>query len=202
MADVTNSKDIEKELTRIFDRFNHHFWNDELPEVIITFKPTRNAHGHMTVEKVWISDTEEDKYELNISAYTINRPPEEVCATLLHEQCHLYCRIKNIQETSNNHRYHNEKFKKVAEEHGLDCEKVGYIGWSKTKLNEDALKYFKRLNIKNFAYRYVKTTPKKRTLIRYQCPSCQETTAWVSSYQNIICGNCLVPLVYTPSTKK
>ena len=57
MADVTNSKDIEKELTRIFDRFNHHFWNDELPEVIITFKPTRNAHGHMTVEKVWISDT-------------------------------------------------------------------------------------------------------------------------------------------------
>ena len=64
MSEIENTKEIGKELTRIFDRFNHHFYNDELPEVIITFKPTKGAHGHMTTAPVWISETSDDKYEL------------------------------------------------------------------------------------------------------------------------------------------
>ena len=47
MSEIENTKEIGKELTRIFDRFNHHFYNDELREVIITFKPTKGAHGDM-----------------------------------------------------------------------------------------------------------------------------------------------------------
>lgn len=202
MPDIESSKDIEKELTRIFDRFNHHFWNDELPDVMITFTPIKGTHGHMTSIPVWISDTAEDKYELNISAYTIDRSPQEICATLLHEQCHLYCRVNKIKETSNKHRYHNKKFKQIAEAHGLDCEKHEYLGWTITTLSAEGLKYFKRLNIKQFAYRYEKPKHKKRTLMRYQCPSCKETKAWVASEQNIICGNCLVPLIDTPAKEK
>ena len=202
MTDIENSKDIEKELTRIFDRFNHHFWNDELPAVIITFKPTKGAHGHMTTAPVWLSDTAEDKYELNISAYTINRTPQEICETLLHEQVHLYCNIHKIENCTNNGRYHNANFKKVAEDHGLICKKMGYYGWADTELSDDALKYFKRLNIKQFAYHYVKPEPQKGTLKRYQCPECLKTVAWLSSEQNILCGDCYVPLVFSPTKKK
>ncbi len=202
MKGITNSKEIEKELTRIFDRFNHHFWNDELPDVIITFKPTRSAAGHMTVGRVWLSDTHEAKYELNIDAFTLNRAPEDLCATLLHEQCHLYCSIHDIQDTSNDHRYHNKNYKKVAEEHGLDVEKHPYLGWTLTTLSKDALKYFKRLNVKQFAYHYARPSHEKRTLLRYQCPSCKRNVAWVSKARNLICGDCMTQMVYVPLPDK
>ena len=124
--EIENTKEIGKELTRIFDRFNHHFYNDELPEVIITFKPTKGAHGHMSTAPVWISETSDDKYELNISAYTMNRTPQEVCQTLLHEQAHLYNIIHNITDCTSQGRYHNKNFKKTCEEHGLICERTAY----------------------------------------------------------------------------
>lgn len=201
--DIENGKDIEKELTRIFDRFNHHFWNDELPEVIITFKPTKGAHGHMTSAPVWISNTVESKYELNISAYTINRTPQKICETLLHEQCHLYCNLHGIVDCTNNGRYHNKHFKKVAEEHGLVCKKLDYHGYADTEFSEDALKYFKRLNIKQFAYRYVRTVPVKGTLLRYLCPVCQQTLAWLTSNKHtVLCGDCKVALEYAPTKNK
>ena len=201
MSDIDNSKDIEKELTRIFNRFNHHFWNDELPDVIITFKPTKGAYGHMTTAPVWISDTGDDKYELNISAYDMNRTPQEICETLLHEQCHLYNIINDIQDCTNGGRYHNAKYKKTAESHGLICKQNGYYGWSDTTFNDEALAYFKRLNIKQFTYHYQKPKSTKGTLLRYQCPKCKNTTAWLTKDQSILCGQCLVELIYTPKSK-
>lgn len=201
MLEIENTKEIGKELTRIFDRFNHHFYNDELPEVIITFKPTKGAHGHMSTAPVWISETSDDKYELNISAYTMNRTPQEVCQTLLHEQAHLYNIIHNITDCTSQGRYHNKNFKKTCEEHGLICERTAY-GWSKTVFSEDALKYFKRLNIKHFAYHYAEPKPKGGNLMRYECPCCLQTVAWVSSEQYLICGECMEELVYAPKRKK
>lgn len=202
MKEVTNTKEIGEELTRIFNRFNHHFYNDELPEVIITFKPTKGAYGHITTAPVWISETSDSKYELNISAYTISRPPVEICETLLHEQAHLYNIIHGIVDCSNHGRYHNKKFKKTCEEHGLNCEKDsdGYSGWSQTSLDDDALKYFKRLNIKHFEYHYTKA-PSGGNLMRYVCPHCKKTVAWVSSQQDLICGRCNEKLVYAPKKK-
>ena len=201
MTNIDNSKDIEKELTRIFNRFNHHFWDDELPDVIITFKPTKGAYGHMTSAPVWISDTAEDKYELNISAFDMNRPPQEICETLLHEQCHLYNNIHEIKDCSNHGRYHNAKFKKAAESHGLICDKQEHFGWSITSFNDESLIYFKRLNIKQFTYYYQKPTPIKGTLMRYQCPKCKKTIAWLTKAQSILCGKCKVELKYSPVLK-
>ena len=198
---INNSKDIEKELTRIFDRFNHHFFNDELPEVIITFKPTRGALGHMTSWRAWGSDTAEDKYELNISAFDLDRSPKEICETLLHEQVHLYNIIHRIKDCSNKGRYHNLNYKRTAEQHGLICEKLDYYGWALTSFNDEALAYFKRLNVKKFSYYYKDDISKKKLLLRYVCPKCEKTKAWLSSEQYIICGKCMCPMRYTPTEK-
>ena len=202
MNTIDNSKDIEKELTRIYDRFNHHFFNDELPEVMITFTPTRGIYGHMTTIPVWGSDIYEDKYELNISAFDLDRSPREVCETLLHEQCHLYNIIHGIKDCSNKGRYHNTNFKRTAEKHGLICQEFEYYGWAITTFDDDALAYFKRLNIKQFSYYYKECTSKNNLLLRFQCPNCRSTTAWLSKEQNILCGFCKCPLVYTPTAKK
>lgn len=194
---IENTRDLVKELTRIYNRFNKHFWNNELPEVMITFAPKKGSYGHITSIPVWISDSTSNKYELNISAYAINRPPQEIGETILHEQCHLYCIIHQIKDYSNERRYHNKKFKRIAEDHGLLCFHTKNYGWSKTTLSEDGLKYFNKLNVKQFAYNYQKQKAKE-TLYRYHCSVCDKTTAWLSSHQSIFCGTCNNLLIYDP----
>ena len=200
MAAVSNAKEYEKELTRIFNRFNHKYWNDELPEVIITFVPTLKAYGHMTSNPVWVSENESPKYELNIDAYSLDRSPEEICATLLHEQVHLYCNIHKINDTSNHNRYHNKRFKSVAEDHGLVVSYSDSIGWSLTELNEDAKKYVKKLNIKPFEFRR-EHVYKGSNLKRFTCPICGIPKVYSVANQNVLCGNCLVSLVEAPRKK-
>ncbi len=200
MNSVSNAREYEKELTRIFDRFNKHFWESALPEVIITFVPTQKAYGHMTTGPVWISRDGNSKYELNISAYTIDRNPEEVCATLLHEQCHLYNLLHDIKDTSNHNRYHNKRFKKVAEEHGLIVEYYTSVGWSKTSLSEETKAYVKKLNIKTFKYRR-KYVYKGSSLRRFSCPICNGPKVYSIKDQGVLCGNCKIPLVYMPTEK-
>ena len=202
---LTSAREYEKELTRIFNRFNKHFWNNELPEVIITFVPTPMRHGHMSSASVWHSKNKdvESKYELNISALDIDRTPEEICGTLLHEQVHLYCAINDIKDTSNNHRYHNKTFKRIAEDHGLiiSLHPDPTIGWSKTELDENAKKYVKKLNVKQFElHRDIHTS--KTPLIRMQCPDCLESVCWVSSLQELICGYCGASLIPMASQQK
>ncbi len=203
MDQISNARDYEQQLTHLFNLFNKRFWDNKLPEVIITFVPTRGAHGHVTSEPVWVSD-KESKYELNISALTINRSPEDICETILHEQCHLYNLMHDINDTSNYGRYHNVRFKETAMAHGLDVSKTERYGWSDTSLNSESLAYLKRLNLKKFEFRRATAGAKKHTLLRYACPKCKDKGpfCFVSSHQQIICGRCMKNyLVYSPTKK-
>ncbi len=200
MKEIDNSKDIMRQLTRIYDALNEHFWENELPEVIITFSPKKGSLGHMTGSEVWTSDIADNKYELNISAYYMNRPPVEIAGTILHEQCHLYCQLKGIKECSNSGRYHNKKFMNVAESHGLFCCRTESFGWSDTSFKEESVRFFNSLKIKEFAYRYTGMSG-KNNLRRLSCPKCSDTVVWVSSDQYVLCGKCKVPLEYSQAKK-
>ncbi|MCR5510369.1 MAG: SprT-like domain-containing protein [Lachnospiraceae bacterium] len=204
MDQVSNGRDYEQQLTHLFNLFNKRFWKNELPEVIITFVPTRGAHGHVTSVPVWVSD-KDSKYELNISALTINRSPEDICETILHEQCHLYNLMHDIKDCSNMGRYHNVRFKKTAMEHGLNVEHHDRYGWAITTLNSEAIAYIKRLNLKKFEFRRATGRAKKHTLMRYACPVCGKDGpfCYVSSHQLIICGTCeSAYLEYSPTEKE
>lgn len=195
---LSSCYEYEKELTRVYNRFNKHFWNKELPEVVITILPTKGRYGHLSVRPCWVDKTGNDdvkKYELNISAYTIDRSPKEVCETLLHEQVHLYCMLHGIEDTSNNHQYHNRKFKQVAEEHGYLIKEITSrtIGWSVGEFSQSAYAYFKRLNVKQFQL-HREETGSQSSLIRYECPVCKKTKCWCSKEQMILCGECNVLL--------
>ncbi|MCR5746850.1 MAG: SprT-like domain-containing protein [Lachnospiraceae bacterium] len=203
MKEISSAKEYEAELTRIYNRLNKHFWNNELPEVIITFTPKRGPHGHLTPEPVWTSGNDK-KYELNINAYSIDRSPEDISATILHEQCHLYNAVNGIQDTSNNHRYHNKQFKITAEDHGLDVKKAEGTGWSVTTLDSSAKGYISRLKIRQFEYKRESANKKSGTFTRYCCPGCTKTIVYTSSPQFVICGKCgamLIPTPYNRSAK-
>lgn len=77
------------QLEKMFRELNKHYYNGELPEPIITLKKTPSAYGHITTVKTWTVSTEQDteqRYEINISTATLDRPIENTTATLLHEK--------------------------------------------------------------------------------------------------------------------
>ena len=57
------------QLEKMFRAINAHFYNNELPEPIITLKKTPNAYGHITCSKTWQAGSER-RYEINISTAT------------------------------------------------------------------------------------------------------------------------------------
>ena len=124
-----------KFLERAYIILNRVYFEDSLPEVVITIQSSQRAYGHITTEKIW-KDEYDAYYEINISAEYLNRPVENIISTLIHEMCHLYAMVNNIKDTSNGNRYHNKRFKEIAEQRDLKISHGQTIGWSITEPTE------------------------------------------------------------------
>lgn len=127
-------------LEKIFRQLNADSFNGELEEPIITIQSTASAYGHVTCEKVWKSGSAE-RYELNISADWMQRPIENVIATMLHEMTHLLNLQRGIQDCSRGNTYHNKKFRDEAEMHMLKVDFHSKYGWTLTEPTEELLGY-------------------------------------------------------------
>lgn len=128
-------KNMQEVLEYGFEVLNDVYFNGELPPIVITIMSSPRTNGHFTVNEVWRSE-ENYMHEINISAEHLDRPIENVIATLQHECIHYYCALNNIQDTSQNGRYHNKNFKREAEARGLIISQAKYIGWSVTQPSE------------------------------------------------------------------
>lgn len=182
---------------KLFNGLNDKLFSGELPKVVITFEAgfKKGAYGWIHSQKTWLSGKEE-KYCINISADYLDRPIYEVCSTLLHEMCHLYAIVNDIQDTSRAGIYHNKSFKKIAESHGLHCECADKIGWSVTSLTEDTKKVVDSLCILQEIRLYMikpkeneKKRPKKSSRRKYICPNCGQMIA-ATKEVDVICGVC------------
>ena len=135
-----------KRLEEAYSKFNDYYFESALPDVMITIQSSRGAYGHCTTQKVWASG-DERYYELNLGAEYLDRPIENVLATLMHEMVHIYCMENGIKDTSNLGRYHNKKFKEEAEKRGLLISKHDYIGWSVTQPSEKFIGVIKEMGL-------------------------------------------------------
>ena len=103
--------------------------------------------------------------------------------------------VKNdIKDTSNNHVYHNKRFKAEAEKRGLSIEKAKTIGYSVTTPTEEFVEYIKSLDVDENNFKFFRklptmmsvglgdggdtenggdeeTEPKKKST-KYTCPCC------------------------------
>lgn len=73
-------------------------------------------------------------HEIMMAGESFARGPEATLGTLLHECAHALAVARGIQDTSRNGRYHNKRFKALAEEIGIEVENVPPMGWSITTL--------------------------------------------------------------------
>lgn len=128
-------------LEKIFRVLNREYFEDTLEEPIITIQSTPRAYGHVTVGKAWRKSNGDQRHELNIGAGTLDRPIENVVATMMHEMVHLYCLQEGIKDTSRGGAYHNRRFRDIATAKDLDISYDARIGWSITEPTEKLLDF-------------------------------------------------------------
>lgn len=198
MITTKNYIDTVKYLERLFDFCNDKLFNGELDKPVITIQldSKNKAYGWFTPAKVWkVSETDDGAHEINIAAQYLNRPVREIAATMIHEMCHLYAEINNMQDTSRSGTYHNKLFKKVAEQHGLKVECVQTIGWSHTELSPDTgvlITSFIEHNPETIIYRspaFTGQRVKTSSTRKYECPCCHNSVR-ATKQVNIECADC------------
>ena len=185
-------------LARLYDYCNDKIFGGELTRPVITVqRDERNkSNGWWSVKKVWKeNDKDEGEHELNMTAQQLNRPINEIAATMIHEMCHQYASVHNMQDTSRAGNYHNKLFKRIAGNHGLTVECVQTIGWSHTELTDETaarIAEFVKDNPDSLIYRLpvmkgesIKTSSTRK----YVCPVCGNSVRATKEVR-IMCVDC------------
>lgn len=180
---IQTMAELQAAMQAAFNAINRDFYNDELEKCVIVCKESRKpgVRGTFCYGKEWRQNGKE-RHEITISAdYIGTRTVEETITTLMHEMVHLYCCQNDIQDTSRSGTYHNKRFKKIAEAHGLDISEAPKIGWSVTTPKPSTQQWIKdNITIRSFA---IYKTPSastakggakktKQSSRKYVCPCC------------------------------
>lgn len=222
MKETTKTSRLAGYLEKIFRQLNADSFAGVIEEPIITIQSTPTAYGHVSVAKVW-KRKGENRHELNIAADWLERPIENVVATMIHEMVHLYNMQNDIQDCSRGGSYHNRKFKEEAEKHMISIEKDEKYGWTITKVTDELLEYimdkgWSDIDMgrgclyglfggsdngkpgKGGSGALVGTEdgekPKKGNSRRYKCPVCGAIVRTTKDL-HIICGKCNVDFELT-----
>jgi hypothetical protein len=156
-------------------------------------------------------------HEILISGEALARGAEAVLATLLHESAHAVAHMHQVRDTSNNGRYHNKRFKVIAEGLGLmfGPEPQPTIGWSAATCTPETLALYKggisKLAASLTTYRIGANDAdnakpvapiernKTKTLVDCECESpVTVSKIWFAS-ADMWCGNCQTPFAVVES---
>lgn len=196
-------KDLQaplKELHRLFDKANAELYGNQLPGVVITIQSRgkTNSLGWFTVNPAWVVGDESELHEINLSSESMKRSFEEIATTLLHEMIHLHCHINGIKDTSRGNTYHNKRFKQQAELHGMEYIHDGpdqKIGYSAVTLTDETVKQIDTWGIDKDVFQLARKdfsgspAKKKTNIIKWYCPSCNDTVRSSKASVKIMCVN-------------
>ncbi len=215
MKEITKSSRLLGQLEKLYRMINADLFNGELQPVTITVQSTPRAYGHVVLGDAWSIKGEGSK-ELNIGAGTLDRPIEEVVATLVHECVHLLNYQNGIGDCSNHGVYHNRFFKATAEAHGLIVTRSEKYGWSHTAPGELLIDWILENEIPDIMmnrneYHGIRiaggdkaanggalptSTTKPSSTRKLICPCCGQSVRATKTV-NILCGDCMVKMVET-----
>lgn len=216
MKQITKMSRLAGQLESLFRTLNADFFDGALDTPVITITPSSRSYAHYTPWDAWQSK-DSRRREINIASGTLNRPLENIVASLLHEMVHMYNdTILNVQDTSRNGTYHNKHFRRQAEIHGLEVAASDRYGWCRTTPSDRLLLWL----LEHDEYREIEmcrvnpgyaavgtgahaadggavivtTTTTKSSSRRYVCPCCG-TIIRATKKVNVICGDCMTAFV-------
>lgn len=135
------------------------------------------THGHFAKDR-WAdtngTDVTGTRHELNMAPESFERGAEATFTTLLHETVHALAEATGIEDTSRQGRFHNKRFRKLAEAMGLVCEADNKIGTRTVGLTDAAKTTYAKpiaaLATALVSYRTLEFKPKApKTTIRVAC---------------------------------
>ena len=179
-----------------YDILNVHLFGGELPRAVITIQSSPKAYGYITTTEIW-HDTDKGYREINIGAEYLDRPIENVIATLVHEQTHFWNALHGIVDVSRSGTYHNRKFKETAEAHGLIIEYSPKIGYSVTTPSDSLVAFIEEQGWTGISLARNgglgasggAAGKKKSSTRKYICPVCG-TSVRATKFVNIGCLDC------------
>ena len=139
-------KNMQEVLEYGFEILNKVYFENALPPIVISIMSSPRTNGHFTTGRVWRAESSL-MHEINISAEHLDRPIENIMATLQHEMVHYYCEVNEINDTCQYGRYHNGNFKREAEARGLIITRANGIGWSVTTPSESFIEVLREHGI-------------------------------------------------------
>ena len=121
-------------LERTWTAIQHR--HPDLPDVVIITGagrvPGGLVLGHFAAHCWKVGD--DDRHELFVGGEGLRRGARDVLATMLHEAGHGLASARNLKDTSRQGRYHNAKYKALAEELGIEVTHHPIMGYSTTTL--------------------------------------------------------------------
>lgn len=121
--------------------------NAEVPNVVLVVgasgrkSKTTLFNGHFA-PKSW--EAKGAEHEIAISGEVLRQGAEGVLETFLHEAAHALAAQRDIKDTSRQNRFHNKRFKALAEEVGLVIPEADpSIGWSHARLTKETKALYK-----------------------------------------------------------
>ena len=211
MKEITKTSRLAGQLEKLFRMINADFFDGKLEEPVITIQSSSKSFGHYSVHPIWTVNGEVLKHEINLSAGSLDRPIENVVATLMHECVHYYNdTVLNIQDVSRNFTYHNKYFKATAESVGLIVTRTEKYGWGHTAPSDSLIEWILDNDIQEIKLNRnepggVRITGGKNTgnasgqtpgknpnshSIKYACSSCGNSVR-ATKKVNIMCADCM-----------
>ena len=214
MKEIVKTSRLAGQLEKLFRMLNADFFDGQLDTPVITIQSTPRAYGHFTVSPIWAVKGEDKKHEINIGAGTLDREIEYIITTLVHEMVHMYNNtVLKIQDCSRGGTYHNKQFKATAESVGLIVTKSDKYGWAHTEPSDGLLEWIIENDIQEIKMNReephgirvtggnatgngseIPLTGSKSHSRKYVCPCCGAIVR-ATKQVNIICGDCLQPMI-------
>ena len=112
----------------------------DLPDLIVRIGGGGDARGGALIRGTfhdgsWRSVNNNKPFgELMISGSLLALDARHIASTIMHECVHAVAAARGVRETSRNGRFHNTRFKAIAESMHLVVEKSQHDGWNVTRL--------------------------------------------------------------------
>jgi len=209
--ELTRYNRIAGYLNKLYDRLNEDFFGGAMERPVITIQSTPKAFAHITLYEAWTAKGA-GFLEINIGAGTLDRPIENVVASLCHEMVHQHNFINGISDVSRNGTYHNKRFKQTAEALcGLVISQHPVYGWSLTEPGDKLIEWVLDNNLldielnRNELQTVVgigggrgrsdggEGTTRKSSYRKHTCSACG-LIARTTKEAKLVCGDCGLPM--------
>ncbi|MBS4040104.1 MAG: SprT-like domain-containing protein [Flavobacteriales bacterium] len=202
---IEPTKDQFANYQALYDYFNTHLFNGELPRIILNFSRKGKVAGFFAPDR-WVSVQNKDKtHEISINpTYMATVPFMEVCETLVHEQVHLWQLAFGKPSRVG---YHNKEWSRKMEEVGLMPSDTGEEGGNKVgqKMSDYCIqggtfeRVFNELPT-SMTLPWVaqesqigSTRPNNKNKVKYTCSGCG-LNMWGKPGLEVYCKPCEKPL--------